>query len=98
MASIGAGDAGALYRGARLAQAQEWAAANQGRLNEAERAFLAASLAQEQDEEQERERQRQRELAAAQELAEEQAERAKEQTTPPSNYAAAPCFWPGPSC
>ena len=73
-------DMGALYRGARLAQAQEWAAESKGRLNELERAFLATSLAQEQDEEQERERQRQRELAAAQELAEEQAERAKEQS------------------
>lgn len=73
-------DEGALYRGARLAQAQEWAGLNDGRLNELERAFLAASLAQEQQEEQERERQRQRELAAAQKLAEEQAERAREQT------------------
>ncbi len=61
------GDAGALYRGARLAQAQEWAAANEGRLNDAERTFLAASLQQEQHEVLEREAQRRRELEAAQE-------------------------------
>ncbi len=74
------GDAGALYRGARLAQAREWGAANAERLNEAERAFLAASVEQEQHEELERESQRQRELAAAQKLAAEQAQRAEEQT------------------
>ena len=56
------GDAGALYRGARLAQAREWAAANDERLNTAERAFLAASLEQEQHEALEREAQRRREL------------------------------------
>ena len=33
-------DAGALYRGARLAQASEWALPNEARLNELERAFL----------------------------------------------------------
>jgi len=32
-----------LYRGARLASAREWAAGRQDRLNELERAFLAAS-------------------------------------------------------
>ena len=73
-------DAGALYRGARLAQASEWALPNEARLNELERAFLDASLAQEQHEAREREAQRQRELAAAQQLAEEQVQRAREQS------------------
>jgi WD40 repeat protein/transcriptional regulator with XRE-family HTH domain len=73
------GDAGALYRGARLAQAREWAAANDERLNAAERAFLAASVEQEQHEVLEREAQRQRELEVAQKLAVEQAQRAEEQ-------------------
>jgi len=73
-------DGGALYRGARLAQAQEWAAANAVHLNEAERAFLAAAVEQEQHEALAREAQRQRELAAAQKLAEEQAQRAAEQS------------------
>jgi WD40 repeat protein/transcriptional regulator with XRE-family HTH domain len=72
-------DAGALYRGARLAQAHEWAAANDERLNAAERAFLAASVAQEQHEVLEREAQRERELQAAQKLSVEQAQRAEEQ-------------------
>lgn len=73
-------DADALYRGARLAQAQEWAAANASRLNEAERAFLAAAVEQETHEALAREAQRQRELVAAQQLAEEQAQRAAEQS------------------
>ena len=65
-------DPGALYRGARLVQASEWAATNEQRINELERAFLNASVDQERREEQERETQRQRELNAAQELAETQ--------------------------
>lgn len=73
-------DADALYRGARLAQAQEWVAANASRLNEAERAFLAAAVEQETHEALAREAQRQRELVAAQQLAEEQAQRAAEQS------------------
>lgn len=73
-------DAGALYRGARLALACEWAMPNEARLNELERAFLAASMAQEQHEARERKAQQQRELAAAQQLAEEQAQRAREQS------------------
>lgn len=73
-------DAGALYRGARLAQVQEWAVVNAQRLNEAERAFLAAAVAQEEHEGLVREAQRQRELAAAQTLAAEQAQRAAEQS------------------
>ena len=63
-------DASELYRGARLAQAREWADANTDRLNEAELAFLAASIEQAQHDELEREAQRQRELEAAQKLAE----------------------------
>jgi transcriptional regulator with XRE-family HTH domain len=58
-------DPGELYRGARLAQANEWASTNGDRLNESERAFLAASMDQEQHETLERESQRQRELEAA---------------------------------
>ena len=62
-------DSSELYRGARLAQAYEWAGANQDRLNEAERAFIKTSMDQEQHDALEREAQRQRELAAAQKLA-----------------------------
>jgi WD40 repeat protein/class 3 adenylate cyclase len=65
-------DPGALYRGAHLVQAREWAALHPNALNAGERAFLNASVEQEQREEQEREEQRQRELAAAKELAETQ--------------------------
>jgi WD40 repeat protein/transcriptional regulator with XRE-family HTH domain len=72
-------DPGALYRGARLAQAREWETANTQRLNESERAFLAASVEFEDREMLEREAQRQRELEAAQKLAQEQAQRAQEQ-------------------
>ena len=72
-------DTGAVYRGAQLAQALEWAETNAERLNESERAFLAAGLAQEQQESLERESQRQRELEAARRLAEEQERRADEQ-------------------
>lgn len=73
-------DAGALYRGARLAQAREWAALNSTTLNEQERAFLEASEEQEQRETREREEQQRRELEAAQKLAEEQKGRAEEQS------------------
>ena len=65
-------DAGALYRGARLAQVREWTVANQERLNETERAFLEASIEHEHHEALEREAQHQREVAAAKELAETQ--------------------------
>jgi len=71
-------DAGELYRGARLAQISEWAAANEERLNEAERTFLAASVKQEQHNALEHEAQRQRELEAAQKLAETQSRAAKQ--------------------
>jgi WD40 repeat protein/transcriptional regulator with XRE-family HTH domain len=63
-------DTGSLYRGARLAQANEWSLENQNRLNENERSFLKASVEQEQRDALEREAQRQHELEAAQKLAE----------------------------
>jgi WD40 repeat protein/transcriptional regulator with XRE-family HTH domain len=63
-------DISELYRGARLAQAREWADANEERLNESERAFLTASIEQEHHDSLEREVQHQRELEAAQKLAE----------------------------
>ena len=72
-------DIGALYRGARLAQAREWAAANPERLNPLEKDFLSVSIEQEQYETLEREAQRQRELEAAQKLAETEKARAEEQ-------------------
>jgi DNA-binding SARP family transcriptional activator len=65
-------DPGALYRGARLSQANEWAATNENSLSAAQRAFLAASNEQEQREAADREAQRQRELQAALTLAETQ--------------------------
>jgi WD40 repeat protein/class 3 adenylate cyclase len=65
-------DPDALYRGARLVQANEWFALNANALNAQERMFLEASSQQAKQEEQEREEQRQRELASAKELAETQ--------------------------
>jgi len=62
-------DISELYRGARLAQVHEWAMLNEERLNESERAFVEASLNQEQHDALEREAQRERELEAAQKLA-----------------------------
>ncbi|HLO34163.1 MAG TPA: WD40 repeat domain-containing protein, partial [Anaerolineales bacterium] len=62
-------DPGALYRGAHLAQAHEWAALHPNALNVGEKAFLEASNALEQSEIAEREAQRQRELESAQKLA-----------------------------
>jgi WD40 repeat protein/class 3 adenylate cyclase len=59
-----------LYRGSRLAQANEWATINPLALNAQENAFLEASNRQARLEEQEREEQLQRELEAAQRLAE----------------------------
>jgi WD40 repeat protein/transcriptional regulator with XRE-family HTH domain len=72
-------DSSELYRGARLAQAWEWASVNEERLNESERGFLRTSIEQEQHDALERESQRQRELEAAQRLAETEKARAKEQ-------------------
>jgi transcriptional regulator with XRE-family HTH domain len=73
-------DHGALYRGARLAQTLEWAAANANALNAQERAFLDASKESAERDAAEREVQRRRELEAAQRLAEEQRRRAEEQS------------------
>jgi WD40 repeat protein len=72
-------DAAELYRGARLAQTEEWAAVNPGRLNQSERDFIAASIDHEQREALEREAQRQRELEAAQTLLAAEQQRAEEQ-------------------
>ena len=63
-------DAGSVYRGARLAQAREWAILHPNSLNTGERAFIEASNELEQREQTEREAQRQRELEAAKHLAE----------------------------
>jgi len=62
-------DPGELYRGARLAQALEWAQDQPDELNAFEREFLEASRAHVEIEAAEREAQRQRELESAQELA-----------------------------
>ncbi|MGE5072719.1 MAG: helix-turn-helix domain-containing protein, partial [Anaerolineae bacterium] len=70
-------DPNELYRGARLAQAGEWAASNESMLNPLERAFLAASLDHEHHAELEREAQRKREVEAAQKLAESEARSAR---------------------
>ncbi len=70
---------GLLYRGARLAEATEWAAAHAAELNPLEREFLAASQALAEREAAEREAQRQRELEAARRLAEAETQRAEEQ-------------------
>ncbi|UCE00258.1 MAG: PD40 domain-containing protein [Chloroflexota bacterium] len=72
-------DPSELYRGARLAQMQEWASTHLDRLNPLERAFLAASVEQEQRAVLEGEAQRQRELEAAQKLAAAEKARAEEQ-------------------
>ncbi len=61
------------FRGARLAQANEWSAARPDDLNELERAFLVASTTGE-------EARQQRELQAAQALAEAQRQRAEAET------------------
>src|SRR6185436_2141713 len=65
-------DAGSVYRGARLAQANEWSLLNPNVLNAQERLFLEASNHQVRREEQEREDQLQRERDAAVQLAETQ--------------------------
>jgi WD40 repeat protein/DNA-binding XRE family transcriptional regulator len=72
-------DSGVLYRGARLAQAIEWARAHEEDLNLLEGSFLDASQAFESHEALEREAQRQRELEAARKLAENERARAEEQ-------------------
>ena len=71
-------DAGALYRGAHLAQAREWAILHPNALNAGERTFLEASNALEQSEIAEREAQQRRELEAAQKLIETQSRSAQQ--------------------
>ncbi len=72
-------DPGEVYRGARLAQAAEWAEAHADEMNALEREFVAASRELAEREEAEREAQRQRELEAAHKLAEAEKQRAEEQ-------------------
>jgi WD40 repeat protein/class 3 adenylate cyclase len=69
-------DAGVLYRGARLAQALEWAQAHPQQLNAQEQVFLEASQEATLREQAEREAQRQRELDAARKVAEAERQRA----------------------
>ncbi len=71
-------DPGLLYRGARLAQAVEWAGSRSDELNAGERAFLEAGREQADAEQYEREATQQRELAAAQALAVAESRRAEE--------------------
>ena len=73
-------DAGALYRGAHLAQAREWFALHPKDLNAGERAFLEASEVFRQGEQREHEERQRRELEAARKLAESEKLRAEEQT------------------
>ncbi len=68
-----------LFRGARLAQAAEWAARHADGVNRLERNFLEASQSLEAQEAWEREAQRQRELEAARRLAQVEQKRATEQ-------------------
>lgn len=68
------------YRGARLAQAGEWAASHTDEMNALEHEFLNASVEQSQREAAEREAQHQRELEAAQKLLESERQRTEEQT------------------
>ncbi len=71
-------DEGELYRGARLAQALEWAETHFDELNPLEREFLDASRELLEREEAEREAQQRRELGAAQKLAETQTRAAQQ--------------------
>jgi len=73
-------DPGELYRGARMAQAVEWAAENEGQLNELELEFLRASEDLAALKEAEREAQRQRELEAARKFAEAEKRRAEDKS------------------
>jgi WD40 repeat protein/transcriptional regulator with XRE-family HTH domain len=66
-----------LYRGARLAQAREWAATHAEEMNMLEREFLTASMEASERETAEREAQRQREFEAVQLAAEAQRQRAE---------------------
>jgi WD40 repeat protein len=66
-----------LYRGARLAQACEWAAVHGHEMNALESEFLRASQVWAEHEAADREKQRQRELEAAQKLADAEKQRAE---------------------
>ncbi len=66
-------DAGALYRGARLAQAVEWLRGNAPQASRVEREFIQSGRDAAEAEEREREAIRQRELAMARDLAQSQA-------------------------
>jgi WD40 repeat protein/tRNA A-37 threonylcarbamoyl transferase component Bud32 len=79
-------DASYLYRGVRLAQAEEWVKTHAGDLNELERAFLDASRAAAEAVEREQEAARQRELAQMQALLEEQRQRIEAQTRAHSSH------------
>lgn len=72
-------DPSMLYRGARLAQALEWATEHGDDLNLLERSFLDESKSLVEKEAAEREAQRQRELESAQKLVETQKARTEEQ-------------------
>jgi WD40 repeat protein/transcriptional regulator with XRE-family HTH domain len=69
-----------LYRGARLAQAREWAESHADEMNALEREFLNASIEFSVREVAEREAQHQRELEAAQKLVVSESQRAEEET------------------
>lgn len=73
-------DAELAYRGARLAQALDWAESHAEDLNLQEREFLETSRTIAEKENAEREAQRQRELEAARKLAESERQRAEGQT------------------
>ena len=72
------GEPDMLIRGARLAQAREWAASHTDDMNSLEKEFLEASIASSEREATEREAARQRELEAAQRLADAECQRAEE--------------------
>lgn len=69
-------DPDALYRGAQMVRASDWAKLNMDALNPLEREFLAASSEAASSEADEREAQRRREMEAAQKLAEVEKHRA----------------------
>ncbi|MBP1693769.1 MAG: hypothetical protein H6Q37_1652, partial [Chloroflexi bacterium] len=69
-----------LYRGARLAQVQEWAIGHLDEMNDLEREFLTASQHAVEMENLEREAARQREIEAAQRAAKAEQRRAEEQS------------------
>ena len=74
-------DEGALFRGARLAQAHEWREQHHDDLNDLEREFLDASDARQVREAEAEQARQRRELAQAQALAAAQQQRAEEQAS-----------------